>query len=346
MRYAKQMTGLTAMGGLVLASGLAAAGPLNDHHVPGSARWVAHVDLEAAGKTSIGSFMLDMIDDESDGYEEIRQAIDGFTLSPEGGLRGMTIFGRELDEESEDFVAIMYGDERIASWGDEVRTKMLEHGFNAPKIEADGNSVLIVPVDDDNPIFASHTTSGDDHIWILTRSANRSGKGASFISGGGKLNDDLASLGWKAGTIAFAAIEDPSELGDFDDMSQIAEQAERVMARMGEADGQVFAEARLDTDDPKQAQQIARMADGLLALGTMMSGNDEELAHVMELARGVQVKARDGSLFLSITHDATEVKGWISEATQYEEHHDDDWDDESDEWDEHEDEDDFWGDDV
>ncbi|MEQ8770242.1 MAG: hypothetical protein RIB60_07005 [Phycisphaerales bacterium] len=343
MRHAMKTTGATALGGLVLSCGTALAGPVNANHVPGSAKWVAHVDLEAAGGTEIGRFMLDMIERESDGYADIRKGIRGFTLSPEGGLRGITIFGRELDEESEDFVALVYGDERIASWGDEIRAKMLEHGYDAPKIEADGNRVLIVPADEDNPIFASMARSGGDHVWIVTRSANRSGRGASFISGGGKTNEDLASLGWKSGTIAFAAVENPSELADFDDVSHIAEQAERVMARVGEAGGEVFAEARLDTHDPKQADQIARMADGLLALGALMSAEDQELARVMEFARGIRVRAEDGSLLVSMSHSAAELKGLIVEMNgddgDWDEHDADDWDDD------HNDDDDFWGDD-
>ncbi len=345
MRQAMTKTGAAALGGLFLTSGLAAAGPLNADHVPGSARWIAHVDLEAAGAASVGRYMLDMIEHESDGYEDIRKGISGFTLSPEGGLRGITIFGRELDEESEDFVALLYGDERIASWGDEIRAKMLEHGYDAPKIEADGNRVLVVPVDEDEPIFASRARSGDDHVWIITRSANRSGKGASFISSGGKSNEDLAGLGWKSGTIAFAAVDSPSEMGDFEEMSHIAEQAERVMARVGEVDGKVFAEARVDTHDERQAEQIARMADGLLALGTMMAVEDEELAHVMELVRGLNVSARDGALRVSMSHDAAEVKSWIEESVNFGDDYDDDWDDESDDWDEdHDEDDDFWGD--
>ncbi len=345
MNHTNRMMGAAALGGIMLA-GVSHAGPLNANHVPGSAKWVAHVDLERAGNSEIGRFLLDAIHKESDGYAEIRQGLSGFTLDPEGGLRGITIFGRDLDEESEDFVALIYGDERVASWGDEIVAKMREHGYDAPKIEADGNRVIIVPVDEDNPIFASKARSGDDHVWIVTRTANRSGKGASFISGGGRLNSDLDSLGWKHGTIAFAAVENPSDLGDFEEMSHIAEKAERVMARVGEAEGKVFAEARLDTSDEQQAQQIARMADGLMALGSMMAGEDEELAHAMELARGVRVRAEGGTLYLSMSHDAAEVRSWIAEASGDGWDHDDGWDaTDSDDWDDQSDDDDFWGDD-
>ncbi|GJM19743.1 MAG: hypothetical protein DHS20C14_19560 [Phycisphaeraceae bacterium] len=323
----------------------AAAGPLATSHVPESAKWIAHVDLEAAAGTQLGRFALDMIAEETDGYEEIRQGLPGFTFAPEGGLHAITVFGRSFEEEGEDFVALLYGTEKIAGWGDQLDRKMREHGYEAPKMEIRGARVWMIPADEDEPMYAALTRHGDEHVWIVTRDASRAGKGVAFIRDGGRENGALEGLGWREGTIAIAAIKDPNEIEDFEEISHIVGDARSVVARVGEADGEVFVEGRVRTDSPEHAQRIARVADGLMALGSMMSGEDEELAHVMQLAREIRVQADGGTLMLSFTHDAGEVVEWVRESADVNIDVDDAWDleDEGEDWDE--DDDDFWGDD-
>ena len=346
-RHARLCRALPALAGAALAvstfAAPALAGPVEARHVPESARWVAQVDLQAMADTQIGGFLLEQIDRESEGYKDIRQALPGFTLAPEGGMKGLTLYGHSLEDDAkEEFVAMIYGDERIADWGDQLDAVFRAHGVESASIEVRGTKVWPVPMDEGNAgtLYAGMLSRADQRLWVLAMDLPRLTKALAHVKGGAEGNAALSGITWKDGTIGFAAVKDPSELADFEEMSSVIGNAKSILARVGEADGRAFAEAAVHTDAPEKADQIARVLDGLVALGTMMGGSDPELAKVMEFARSVRIESEGGKLRVGLSHDAGEVVQLLREAERH-----DDWDHDDHEHhgDHHDDTDDGWG---
>ena len=303
----------TAAGVLVLAGSAATAGPLNPKHIPDSARWVAHVDLEAGAASEIGRFLLDAIDEDTEGYKDIRQGLPGFTLAPEGGIDGMTIFGRSFDEDGpEEFVAYIYGDERIGAWGDQIDNALRQGGQDPASIEVEGRRAWGIPIEDgEETIFATLLSKGDARTWIISNNLLKVSQAAAFVDKGGGDGGALDGFEWRPGTIAMVGVKDPGKVADFEEMSAVIGRAKSITARVGERDGEFFAEAKAVTEDAEGADQIARVLDGFVALGSMMQSNDPELARLMRFSKSLHISGEGGAVRVTFEHDAGEVLGLI-----------------------------------
>lgn len=313
MRHANGLA--AAAGVLIIAGAPAIAAPLNPKTVPDSARWVMHVDLEAGASTQIGRFLLDAIDEDSDGYKDIRQGLPGFTLAPEGGIHGMTIFGRSFgDDGPEQFVAYIDGDQRIGAWGDQIDAALRQAGQDSATIEVEGRRAWGIPIEDgDTTIFATLLSKGDARTWVISNDLLKVSQAAAFVEKGGGDGGALDGFEWRPGTVAMIGVKDPGEVADFDEMSAVIGQAKSIVARVGERDGVFFAEANAVTDNPAGADQIARVLDGFVALGSMMQSNDPELARLMRFAHSLKISGEDGAVRVTFEHDAGEVLGLIKE---------------------------------
>lgn len=311
-------------GALALGAAGAAGGPVRPELVPESARWVLHVDLEAAASGEVGRFLLGVIDEDSDHYKEIRQGLPGFTLSPEGGIDGITLFGRSFDDDGpEQFVAYIEGDERIGGWGESIDAALRQAGESAAAIEIGGRRAWGIPIDDgDETIFATLVERGERRTWVVSNDLIKAGEAAAFVGEGGREHPALAGLGWRAGTVAMVAAKDPGDIADFEEMSAVIGRARTLVARAGEHEGTFFAEAEAATDDPEGADEIARVLDGFLALGSMMKSEDPELARLMRFSRSLRIAGDDGRVRVTFEHDAGEVRGLIDEIRVEDKHAD------------------------
>ncbi len=307
--------------GLALVSGSALAGPPVSGHIDREAKWVLHVDLEQMASTEIGSFLMDAIASEADGFEDIREVMPNFWPGPKGGIFGVTLYGTALkfedDEVPEDFCAIIYGNEQISGWGSMLEAIALHEGFEdeLKKREIHGSEVWSMPMDEGGRIYAGLVEGRGDRVaWVVSFDADRIERALSNFERGDGGNELLPKDGWREGTIAFVATNSLEGVPMDKKASQVIGEARSLKMRVGELDKDAFFQLALDTGDQEKAQSVMSIGQGLMAIGQLAAAEDEELAAVMRVARGVQLSTSGSSVLVDFDHDAKEIVEFLREA--------------------------------
>lgn len=332
--------------GLALVAGSAIAGPPVSGHIDPDARWVVHVDLEQLNSTEIGSFLMDMVAAESDNFEDVREVMPNFWPGPQGGMFGVTLYGSELefddDEVPEDFCAVIYGNDQIRGWGSMLEAIALHEGFEdqLKKRELHGCDVWSMPMDEGGRIYAGLVEGRGDRVaWVVSFDSDRIGRSLAFFDDNGGGNELLPRDGWRDGTVAFVATNAMDGIPMDRKASQVIGEAKSFKARVGEVGANAFLQMSLDTGDKEKAQSVISIGQGLMAIGQLAAAEDEELAAVMRVARGLQLSTSGTSVLVDFEHDAGEIVEFLRESGEFdvEDHFDYDDDDEDDH-----DEDDAW----
>lgn len=307
--------------GLVLVSGSALAGPPVSGHIDREAKWVLHVDLEQMASTEIGSFLMNAIADEADGFEDIREVMPNFWPGPKGGIYGVTLYGSELEFEDnevpEDFCAIIYGNDQISGWGSMLEAIALHEGFEdqLKKREIHGASVWSMPMDEGGRIYAGLAHGRGDRVaWVVSFDADRIERALSNFERGDGGNELLPRDGWREGTIAFVATNSLDGVPMDKKASQVIGEARSLKMRVGELDKNAFFQLALDTGDKDKAQSVMSIGQGLMAIGQLAAADDEELAAVMRVARGVQLSTSGSSVLVDFDHNAKEIIEFLRES--------------------------------
>lgn len=315
--------GMGVAAGLVLTAGSVAAGPPVSGHIDGEAAWVLHVDLEAMGSSRLGSFLLEALADETDEFEEIRELIPGFFPGPSGGMLGLTMFGRSLEQDGdrtpEDFCAIVYGTDAISGWGARIEAITEREGFaeHVTTRERHGGMVWSVPTEEGGRAYAGRVQGRGGRIaWVIGFDADLIDRAlARFaVEGGG--TGLLPLDGWRDGTIAFAATDAIDKLPMDDKASRVIGEARSIKIRLGETDARAFVQMSLDTGDDERAQTVLSVAHGLIAIGQLASADDPDLARVMAVVQDVSLRASGRSVLLDFSRDTEELIGFIREAVR------------------------------
>lgn len=316
--------------GLVCAAGLALPGtalggpPVSGHIDPG-AKWVVHVDLEQMDSTQIGSFLMEMLAEEADGFADIKEVMPNFWPGPEGGMFGVTLYGTSLDMEEnevpEGFCAVVYGDERISGWGSMLEAIALHEGIEdqLKKRNIHGSDVWSVPIDEGGRLYAGLVEGqGGQVAWVVSFDDGDIDRAlATFAdqSGGSEL---MPRDGWREGTIAFVATNALGEVPMDEKASRVIGEARSLKLRVGELGDEAFLQMALDTGDAEKAKSVMSIGQGLMAIGHLAAGEDEELAAVMEIVQGVELTTGDTSVMLNFAHNADEVLDFLKDAVENE----------------------------
>jgi hypothetical protein len=316
-------TGVGVGLGLLLASGSATAGPPVPGHIDSEAAWVVHVDLEQMGASRLGSFMLEALGDETDDFAEIRALIPGFFPGPSGGMLGLTMSGRSLEQDGdrspEDFCAIVYGTDAIGGWGERIEAIAEREGFaeHVTTREVHGGTVWSVPTEEGERAYAGRVQGRGGRIaWVIAFDDGLMDRAMARFADQGGGTDLLPLDGWREGTIAFAATNAMSTLPMDDKASRVIGEARSVKVRLGETDARAFVQMSLDTGDAERAQTVLSVAHGLIAIGQLASAEDPELARVMSVVQDVSLRTSDRSVLLDFSRDADELIGFIREAIE------------------------------
>jgi len=315
--------------GLAVCAGSAIAGPPVGRHIDPGANWVVHFDLNSIDETEIGGFFMDLLDQETEDFAEIRESMPNFWPGPEGGMFGITMYGSSLDMEGDDvpdgFTAIIYGDDQIAGWGSMLEAIALHEGFEdeIKTREVHGYDVWSVPMDGGGRVYAGKVEKGDNVAWVIAFDSSRIRDSLLMFSDGGG-TDLLPRDGWREGTIAYLSTSTLDGI-DLDEASIVIGEAKSVRMRIGEDAGEVYLQAALDLGDEERADKIRSIVHGLIAIGQFVAAEDEELAMVMEAVRGREVGASGGRVLFDLTNDAGDVIEFLEEAIEADEDDTDDY---------------------
>ncbi len=323
--------------GLVLVAGSALAGPPVAGHVDPDAKWVVHVDLEQLNSTQLGSFLMDMVAAETDNFEDIREIMPNFWPGPEGGMFGITLYGAELefedDEIPEDFCAVIYGNENIRGWGSMLEAIALHEGFEdqLKKREIHGAQVWSMPMEDSGRIYAGLVEGRSGRVaWVVSFDSGRIERSLAFFEDQDGGNELLPRDGWRAGTVAFAATNGLNGVPMDEKASRVIGEAKSFKMRVGELKDEAFMQLALDTGDAEKAQSVMSIGQGLMAIGQLAASEDEELAAVMRVARGLQISTSGSSVLVDFEHDAGEIVKFLRESGEFDVDVDDDRDNKDD----------------
>jgi len=332
----------------LLIAGSAIAGPPVSGHIDPVAKWVVHVDLEQLNSTEIGSFLMDMVAAETDDFEDIREVMPNFWPGPKGGMFGVTLYGSELefedDEVPEDFCAVIYGNEQIRGWGSMLEAIALHEGFEdkLKKREIHGADVWSMPMDEGGRIYAGLVEGRGDRVaWVVSFDSDRIERSLAFFEDKGGGNELLPRDGWRDGTVAFMATNAVGDVPMDRKASKVIGEAKSFKLRVGEVGKNAFLQVALDTGDSERAKSVMGVAQGLMAIGQLAAAEDEELAAVMRVARGLELSTSGTSVLVDFEHDAGEIVEFLRESGEFDVDVDNHFDRDDDDDDDH-DEDDAW----
>lgn len=345
MKRTQNTTRMTVWGAgaAVALAGSAIASPPSADQVSEHAKVMMHVDLEALNASKMGNMILEQIEADSNNFEEMQQIFPGFTLRPEGGLRGITAYAGGVGHDGpENMVMLVHGDRHLKNWEEGLAEMLAENGGDI--IDIDGHSTLVVPMDEETGYLSLVKNGGNDFTWVFGQNVLSLSEGLEVLAGESAAVQGVARerIGrkWKDGTIAMFGTARLEVFEDMEPASAILNLANEVWGRIGEDEGEFFAELTVHSEDQKKVNQMMTVYNGAIALGSILAQESEELSEVMAMAQTFKVWAKDGYLTLAFEHDAEKLMELIEEQTQdswdydIEVEDDDGWDDEE----EHDDE--------
>lgn len=335
-----------ACAGVVTMAGGALGGPPEERHIDPNAGWVVHLDLEAMDETRLGSFIMDMLSRETDGFADVREVMPNFWPGPEGGMFGVTLFGATLDIEGEgaDGVsAVIYGDKQIAGWGSMLEAIAMHEGMEDEirRRTMHGCEAWSFPLDDSRG-YAGLVEKGDDVTWVIAFDAGTFDDALATVTGSHGGTELLPRDGWRDGTLMYLSTDTLDGLDIDEEASRVVGDARSIRMRLGEEGRDAFFQAALDTGDAEKANSVRTVAQGLIALGNLAAADDEELREVMRVASNLRLDTRGSTVYVELMYDAEEVVSFLegAEGGDWENDWDDDHDDHHDDWDDHDDDDD------
>jgi hypothetical protein len=264
-------------------------GPFDAKEVSDNAKWAAHLDVDGLLASNLVKKAREQILKEHPQIEAQLAAIRNlFRFDPMADLRSITVYGTQLKKDTG--VGIFHA---------KVDQKLLTDMVKAnPGYEATtyGKFELHTWLKDGGPKH-DHAAFFKPDVIVFGASTDEL-KAALDVLDGTKPNvsaayEKLASA-IPSGTILFAGARDLAE-ANLHPESPLSKQVDSALLVAGENQGQVFVRAVLNVKDAEVAKKVKVVADGALALATLVKSDDADL---MKLVAGVKVTATDKSVHL------------------------------------------------
>jgi hypothetical protein len=250
-------------------AGLAQAGPLDLKEVSADAKWAAHLDVDALMASSLFPKLRDQILKEHPGAESALSAIRTFwRFDPFTDLHGITIYGTQLKKDTGVAVVRAKVDQKF----------LLEVVKNAPEhqVSTYGKFELHTWLKEGKKRENAAFFKPD--VIVFGASADEL-KAALDVLDGTKPNfagkSESPTGLTPPGAILVAGAKD---LGDANlhPESPLSKQADSALLVVGENQGNVFVRATLNVKDAEIARQIKTVADGALALASLVKSDDAD----------------------------------------------------------------------
>ncbi len=300
----------------LLATGPAAAGPLNPDWIAAEARWLVHLDVEALKGSTIGQVLLDEQDNRLNiDWSDLDEFAREVGMDPRTDLMSFTVYGTSEDLE-DDTVVIAVTNARADN---ALENAMASPDIRVREIELDGYTLYKL-------------SSGDDRLYVHLRRYKRQqrlvvianlrhelvdalevidGRGLSLSPGKGSI---MASRP-RPDSIVFIAAGNMSDFADIEPASEILRLSKGVAIDVGETGGQVHAEAAVAAEDAEVAESIAAVIDGMIALGHLIGSQDPELRPLRRFVKAFDVTSRDNEVTVRFRFDAAELLDGLEQVT-------------------------------
>ncbi len=284
----RMLTVAVACLALTMPAAPTSADELNRGWVAPDAEWVLHIDIERVLTSQIGESLRADADLQEARKEVLREV--NFDMLED--MHGLTAYGRREWGERGVLIA--------------TTTAAADHLLEAVRAEAldyqsfEAGVYTIHSFDaEDGRVYAYLGRRGEGRVLVM------SDDGDIVVETLGVMRDRERAYGGvdvPEGTLLIANATEFERLPDFDPTSQILREAERVslLVREDPRDS-LITQLTVGAESQQQAEDIADVVNGLLALGRLIAREEADLAFLVELAEGIKVEADGALLTLSIT---------------------------------------------
>lgn len=308
-----RMTTLAAISTLALASHAAAA-EFDPLVVAGDAKFLIFVDLEAAGKTAVGGWILDRIKENPDyqKFEEVMINLAGFM--PASDIQDVTIYGSKYAEPSDASLVIRANFDGVRL-GDALTL--------APEFKSDvHNGHTLLSWTDENNGKRVHACIADDRTIVMNGGSEQLKAALDVLDSQEKSLNEKSSLPRpKPGVWAFAV---GTELGTSPGVKGnelLRGFLERATIEVAQQDANAVMSMKVMMQTAEQAQSTRSIFEGLkgfalLAANAQAGQSDEKARLAGELAKmaTTQVEGNDVLVTLTIRNDtATQILNRVVE---------------------------------
>jgi hypothetical protein len=296
--------------------GAALAGPLRTSHVAGEAEWILHVDVEALNESTLGEFLLDHADDL-----EINDIEEELGLDPTKDLFSVTVYGTGDPEEEAPVVILEMSsavDELIEKLQEEEGYERLEvGGYRLHRWEQDGEIAIahVRRADDGRRLVVMSEEPGDIVEAMEVIDGERTSLARRL-----RRDDDLpiARNLPRSGSLVFMYAAGMPWLANGDDpASQIVQRSDRMRFELRERGGEATADLTISARSESDAGNIGDVLRGLMALGELISGQDEEMDDVAEALAAISISDDGNDITITLRCDTDELQDSLEELIEH-----------------------------
>lgn len=288
---------------LALGSALNAAADVKSDDLPGNTIWYLHADLAQMRKSESGAPFFDWFDDEvmveinAELGVVLTDDIDSVTAFSDENLGTVVVLDGRVSQELRDDLL-----ERVR---DEVRLRDLSYDGKRYYLAGDGENDRQPgrdPFEDfDDSIYFSFgltnkliVTSHEEQMKALLDSGGK-------IAGSGSVENAMFVLTADKSFVQAGMRPGGMADGDDDDWeSNIIRNTEQAAILISDSAGKIALEAQLRSTDPKMAQSLGGIVNGLISLQMFNSELDPEL---ISLIQNTRVSVTENVLSISTVMD-------------------------------------------
>ncbi len=309
----KRMLAAAVMATACGFGGVGQAAPLDPATVSADAKWLIHVDFDAAHESKV----VNRIHDEALQHEGAKKMLakiqDAVGMDPHKDIHGVTLYGTNFKMHSgvlivyahadhEKVIALLkkHSDYKVSKEGDvEVHSWTEHHGEHQQKMQ------VAFPKSD----VAVAASSEDDLKAALATLGGKGGLGSSSPL----LGDAPKGTIFRMAVVGINKIEMPIKM-------PIIEKIEQVSVVIGEHDGQSFDHTKVKTTGEDTAKEMKSVAEGFRGMADLHLG--DRAPEIKKLIDAAKIEASGATLTIDWTGSADDViKAGESAAKEMKEHH-------------------------
>ena len=268
------------------------ADKLDKRVVSSDARWLVHVDVQAA----VGSMLFQLIREHHEMQEdfdldELDEFREEFGLDPFKDVLSVTVWGTGKSERE----AVVIVETTAAI--DNLLPRLSEVDHYRP-IQVGTYAVhSFGEEDDDEQVFAYlHEARGSARrTVVLAHDREMLVRGIDTLVGHApnlaQATNPVLRVSPQPGSFVLLAADGISELAHMDPTSQIAKLAQGVVFELGEQNEAVFASLTIQAEDEAKARQITDVLRGVVALASLVTASHDVPPGLADLAQALRFES-------------------------------------------------------
>lgn len=292
--------------GVVGSAAPTLAGPLNKAWVGADAKWVVHVDVEAAMGSTVGKCFVEHR------KELDLQPLDQFNrftgLDALKDIKGVTVYGQSPMADAG--VVVVVGTANI----EESVKRLATQDKTVQKLEADGRTVYQWHEHGEDRFGCLRTTGESDRMLIVSNSRAELDSAIAVVEGtaeaAAKVTEGSFAANPRAGSVVFLAVRglDAEMPGP-----KVLRTARELNADIGEDAEGLYGDMRLKAATSIDAKNTADFLQGLVAMARMAVRSDPQAKQLATMMDSVSFEAKQEDLTATIRVKHERLKALVDE---------------------------------